>query len=139
MLAFRTHFNELFAPIESELEGALENQANGWTWNRFFPAADVRSVAEGYQIDLDVPGMTEKEISVTLESALLTLEGERKAPEADGQSRMERPFGKFSRTFRLPQDADIGRIEAVCKNGVLTVKIPKAEAAKAKTIEVHAA
>ena len=76
---------------------------------------------------------------MTLENKHLALKGERKLVEDANFSRQERAFGSFERVFHLPDDADVGRIEATTRNGVLTVKIPKHEAARPKTIEVKSA
>jgi HSP20 family protein len=103
---------------------------------RFSPATDVRETSEGYVIEVEVPGMTEKEIAVTLANGTLTLKGERKPDKDAAFTRQERAYGPFERIFRLPDDVDESRVEAKTKNGVLTLHLPKAERAKPKTISV---
>ena len=135
MLAIR---NFAFNPIDDVLD-TLESAADpvrAWSWSAFSPSADVAETADGYRLELDLPGLTEKDVSVTVEGKHLTIAGERKAPEGDSYTRRERGFGAFERVFHLPDDVDVNRIEAKAKNGVLTVTMTKAESAKPKTIAV---
>lgn len=126
---------DLFAPFESA--GARNTET--WKWQAFSPAADVRETEGAYLIELDVPGMSDKDIEVVLESQHLTLRGERKQSENANYTRSERAWGQFERVFHLPEDADTARIDASARNGVLTIEIPKAESARRKTIAVRAA
>jgi HSP20 family protein len=131
--------NPLLDILASPFRSDVDPQSGAaWRWTNYSPAADVRATSASYVIELDVPGMSDKEIEVTLEDRHLSLKGERKAVEGDGYTRQERPSGAFERVFHLPEDADVGRIEARAKNGVLTVEIPKRESARPKTIAVKA-
>lgn len=124
-----------FAPIHPVFNEAVERTP---TWECYAPAVDVREAAEGYTIELDLPGLTEKDVEVTLEGKHLTIKGERKAPEGGGYTRRERGFGAFERVFHLPDDVDGARVQAKARHGVLTVTLPRAESAKPKTIAVVA-
>lgn len=133
MLAIRTPLlDALTAPFETP----WNHPEARWQWQSFSPAADVRETERGYLIELDVPGLGEKEIQVTLENKHLMLKGERKPVDGADFTRQERPFGSFERIFHLPDDADASRVEARARNGVLTVEIPKLEAARARSIAV---
>jgi HSP20 family protein len=105
------------------------------------PALDVRETDDLFEVTVDLPGMEPEHVSVTFESGVLTLSGTR---EFSGERteetyhRIERSFGTFARQIRLPRTADAERIEASFDRGVLTVTVPKAEAAKPRTIEVKA-
>lgn len=132
MLALR---NPLFDELLN-LDHTATNQARGWRWQCFSPSADVHETQDAYQIELDIPGLSEKDIELTLENRHLTLRGERKPNEEANYTRRERAYGRFERVFHLPEDADQANIEARARNGVLTVSIPKLEQAKAKTIVV---
>lgn len=79
---------------------------------RKFPPVDAYETAEGYTIEMDVPGYGEGDISVNLKDSILTIASQGGAKRA------------FSRSFRLPKDADAARIEAGSSNGVLTITIP---------------
>lgn len=135
MLALRNPlFGELFMPFERTFaDGPAARRVSAYS-----PAADVRESEKGYTIELDVPGLTEKDIEVTLDERHLVLKGERKAGEGAHYSRRERACGQFERVFHLPEDADLAHIEARARNGVLTVEIPRVESAKPKVIAVKA-
>ncbi len=123
-------------PFRARLDGAQGSATPAW--QTFSPTADVRETEDAYVLEFDVPGMSEKDIEVVVEQSQLTLRGERKAMEAKSYSRQERSFGRFERAFHLADDVDATRIEASAKNGVLTVKLPKAEKAKPRAIAVKA-
>jgi HSP20 family protein len=101
------------------------------------PATDVTDTASAYQISTELPGMEDKNVSVSLANGQLTIKGEKR----EDYYVQERHFGSYERSFRLPEDVDVEKISATFKNGVLTVTLPKiAEAQKpAKTIDVKAA
>ena len=127
-----------FAPFNRVFDALVPPAATAWKYLGYSPSADIRETAEGYTIELDLPGLTEKDVRVTLEARELTVQGERKAQETDGYTRRERGFGTFERVFHLPEDVDVGHIEAKSKNGVLTLRLPRAESAKPKTINIVA-
>ena len=140
MLTLRNGHLATFFPFETTLDELLGDGAvSGASWQGLVPAADVRETADGYVIEVDVPGLAQADVQVTLENKRLTLKGERKPAEGASFTRQERPFGAFERTFSLPDDVDAARIEAHARNGVLTVTLPRAEAAKPKTITVTSA
>ena len=90
--------------------------------------------------EADLPGLdpAKLDISVTEGNQLLTIQGERFAPEIKGATwiRQERPFGQFARVIGLPALVDADRVEAKYENGVLAVVLPKSEAAKPRKITV---
>jgi HSP20 family protein len=104
------------------------------------PPVDVEETAEGYVFRADLPGMTEKDVKVSLVGDTLTLRGERKR-ETESQSgnihRTERVFGAFERTFTLPKSVRADKVRASYRNGVLEIQVPKAEEAKVREIEVQ--
>ena len=104
------------------------------------PLADVIETKDALIIKAEVPGMTEKDITVQLENNLLTIRGERKmekdVKEKDFR-RVERAYGTFIRTFTLPNNVDFDRIAATTNNGLLEIEVPKKEALKPKTINVE--
>jgi HSP20 family protein len=102
-----------------------------------FPPVNVFKSADGYVIRAEMPGIPHDKVIVQVESGQLTLAGERTAPVREGSyHRRERAFGRFSRTLRLPVDADPGQVEAEARNGVLTVRIYRHEAAKPRQVSV---
>lgn len=110
----------------------------------FAPRMDVTESETEYRIEAELPGIEEKNISVTLENGTLTLSGERKdereeKDEKRGFQHRESFRGRFQRVLALPEDADEKGVAANYKNGVLSVTIPKLPKAKpeARTIPVH--
>lgn len=104
------------------------------------PPVDVEETAEGYVFRADLPGMTEKDVKVSLVGDTLTLRGERKreSEETSGNvRRTERLFGAFERTFTLPAPVRADRVKASYRNGVLEIQVPKAEEARVREIEVQ--
>ncbi len=108
----------------------------------FLPAVDIRTGADrSLIIEADLPGIPKEAISVHVENRTLTIRGERKREtvvedKKAGLHRAERAFGSFARAFSLPETADPQRVQADYKDGVLTVTVPVAEAAKPRAIEV---
>ena len=103
------------------------------------PAFDISETANEIHVKAELPGVDAKEIDITVTGDLLTIKGEKKEEkEEKGQNfhRRERRYGSFSRSFRLPVEVKADSIDAGYKDGVLTVTMPKAEAEKARRIEV---
>jgi HSP20 family protein len=87
----------------------------------------------------ELPGMTREDIDVELEDGILTIRGEKKEEQRaeDVQGLLyERRWGTFARRFTLPRAVDPNRIQAAYTNGVLTIRVPKAEEAKGRKIEI---
>lgn len=83
--------------------------------------------------------MKKEDVKVTIEKGVLSISGERKSEKEEKKKRfhrVERSYGKFLRTFTLPEDADAKKIAAEFKDGVLKVHLPKSPAAKPETVEV---
>jgi len=107
--------------------------------------ADVKELPGAYVFVVDMPGLGTGDIKVQVEDErVLVISGERRREEREDAKylRMERRMGKFMRKFVLPDNADMDKISAVCRDGVLTVtveKLPPPEPKKPKTIEVKVA
>ncbi|MEO5348417.1 MAG: Hsp20/alpha crystallin family protein [Magnetococcus sp. YQC-3] len=100
---------------------------------------DISEEKEKITIKADVPGVEQKDIQVNIENGLLTISGERKFADEKRQEnyhRVERSYGRFSRSFQLSNSADAKNISASYKNGVLEITIPKLEEAKPRSIQV---
>ena len=116
------------------------NSAKAW-----MPSVDVVEAPEHYIFRADLPGVNLNQIDVLFEDGVLTLKGERnngnvEAKEADEEQseyhRIERSFGSFQRSFRLPDTVDADKITAKSDNGVLEVRVPKQEKTQRK-IEIQ--
>ena len=114
---------------------------NGWVDGQGWrPAVDIRETDEDYLFEVELPAMNPKDVDVTLRAGILSVSGERGAVSGDGQvHRQERLQGKFTRSFRLPTDADDEAINASAKDCVITIAVGKRSKAKPRAIEVRAA
>lgn len=106
-----------------------------------FPLVNVFHDKDGLVIRAEVPGIKAEDLSLEVERGRFKLSGERKfeARENGGYHRRERRGGKFSRMLRLPDDLDAQQATAELRDGILTVRIPKAAVARPRHIEVKAA
>ncbi|WP_419771050.1 MAG: Hsp20/alpha crystallin family protein [Candidatus Marinarcus sp.] len=103
----------------------------------FVPVVNTREGEFAYHIDVDLPGVKKDEIKVDIHKNVLTISGERKTKEEvkeEDYYKVETSFGKFSRSFTLPDNADIENVEASSKEGVLELVIPKLSEEKHKKI-----
>jgi len=108
----------------------------------FAPAIDIEETAEAFLIRADLPGVNQKDVKVSLTGDTLTIRGERKqeATAPNGSlHRVERMYGSFERSFVLGTPVRNDQVKAQYKDGVLEVRIPKAEEARVREIEVQVA
>jgi HSP20 family protein len=106
---------------------------------RWIPAMDLVETEDHLVLRADLPGMDRGDIDVEVKDGVLTVSGERKAEhetEHEGYHRVERSFGRFSRSLALPRGVDPSAVEASFERGVLEVKLPKPEERKATRIEI---
>jgi HSP20 family protein len=99
-----------------------------------FARMDVRETKDAFEVQVDVPGMRVEDIDVRLNDNVLTIKGERKEEteeKREGYHCAERSYGSFQRRFSLPVEVNEDKIEASVKHGVLTLRLPKSEKAKA--------
>lgn len=129
---YRSLFNDLF----DENLGRSSARPSVRHWH---PAVDVLESKDAYLIRAELPGMTREEIKVEVKDGNLILSGETKAEKpADGVEyrHVERVAAKFWRSFSLPETAKADGIEATYKDGILEIRVPKAEEAKPRQITV---
>jgi HSP20 family protein len=145
MTVFTDPFNELLRlqqDLESLLNRPTPDVSFGPSAAGVFPPVNAFRDREGdLVIRAELPGVKAEDIEVSCEARRLTINGERKAESGDNSAyhRRERPWGKFSRAIHLPADLDVERAEARFQNGVMTLRIPRAQAAKPRQITVQAA
>jgi HSP20 family molecular chaperone IbpA len=106
----------------------------------FRPLTDIRDTGQGIELTLEMPGVGPGDVDIDLERRVLTVRGRGRvtAPEGYRQVYAEYREGDYERTFTLSEEIDESRIQADMANGVLTLKLPRAEAAKPRRIEVKA-
>jgi HSP20 family protein len=126
---FSTEFNRLFNSLWEQPSAS----------RRWVPEMDLVETENHYLLKADLPGMKQDDVAIEWGDGLLTISGERNAEyerKEKGFFRLERSFGKFSRSLTLPDGIDPDRIHAEFHDGVLEVTIPKPEERKPRRIEV---
>lgn len=119
--------------------GNLTNGEENITVPEWAPSVDVIEDDKEYLIKVELPEVQKDDVKVTVESGTLTISGERKAEkEEKGRKfhRVERYYGRFERSFAVPDDAESDGVKAEFKDGVLRVHLAKSEKARPKQIEV---
>jgi HSP20 family protein len=125
---------ELYNPDLDQLKNNAQLANTSWA-----PSVDISENEKAFSLHADIPGVNPDEIEISMERGVLTIKGERnseKVEEGEKFRRVERQRGSFSRSFTLPDNVDTDNIEAACAHGVLTVTIPKQEAAVSRRIEI---
>lgn len=115
------------------------NKQEAMTVAEWAPLVDIAESDKEYLIRAEVPGIKKEDVSVTVENGVLTIAGERKVETETKDKhyhRVERAYGRFARSFSLPEDADGSKVSAEYKDGILQVHLIKAEQARPKAIEV---
>lgn len=124
---FARFFDDAFQRIDS---------SRGTSW---LPPIDVYEDEERFLFKVDLPGVRKDDVSVRVDSGVLTIEGSRKLEreeKRDGYHRIERSHGKFSRSFALPESISTDDVQAELKDGVLEIVLAKKKAAQPRTIEI---
>jgi HSP20 family protein len=117
----------------------LTNDEESITVAEWAPLVDIAEDDKEYLIKVELPEVQKDDVKVTVESGTLTISGERKAEkEEKGRKfhRVERFYGRFERSFTIPDDAEADNVKAEFKDGVLRVHLAKSEKARPKQIEV---
>lgn len=119
---------------------AGHGESDGFFDSLWSPAVDIVQEGDRLLVKADLPGMKKDEIEITLNGDTLTISGEKKRESEqkdDNTYRSERYYGKFSRSLVLPSTVDANKIDAVYKDGVLSLTIPKSEEARPKQIKIQ--
>ena len=136
-----SHFDPLanLRLFEDAFTRMLSEPQNNRPWA---PAVDVYETENELVLKADLPDVDLKDIDVRVENQTLTFAGQRKFEKQDsgnGYHRIERSYGNFTRSFAVPNTFDTEHVGASYKNGVLTVTLPKKEAAKPRQVKIEAA
>lgn len=139
---FRSPFDELdlMRRQVDRVMDAFSDRPTGQLSAGVFPLVNLTEDHEKYTIRAELPGVRNEDLDIQVTANSLSISGERKiAVEGDGVKyhRREREGGTFSRMLTLPGEIDAGKVEASLNDGVLTIHVPKAEAAKPKKITIH--
>ncbi len=131
-----TPFDREVDRLFGEAVRSLNQVEMSWT-----PRCNAYEDADGFYVELALPGLAQEDVSVNLEDRVVTIRGERKSPEKEESRRYwarEIGTGTFSRSFRLPDDSDDTKARANYRDGVLRLEFPKREEAKPRTIAIDA-
>lgn len=127
--------------FRSDIESIFDNFFKGFNFpaiaesgsNLLNARMDIAETEKDYSLEVEIPGVEEKDIDISLSGDLLTVKGEKKSEEKKEDKnylRIERSYGSFQRSVTLPPDIDADKVKANFKNGILTITIPKSENAK---------
>src|SRR5919107_1143675 len=130
---------EPFSGDLHRLFNTLFEDRAGVAQQRWMPAMDLVEADDHFVLKADLPGLGEDDVSIEVRDNALTIAGERKAEHEQrekGWYRLERSFGRFSRSLTLPEGVDPDAIAASFDRGVLEVRIPKPEARKPRRVQI---
>lgn len=128
-------FDALASRILSQNPPARGGESRPWA-----PQVDITEDETAYTITTDLPDVPKDAVKVTVEEGILTVRGERKWEKKTDTTKVhlvERTYGSFTRSFRLPDDASGDKVSANFKEGVLKIVLPKREEAKPRQVEVQ--
>ena len=135
--AFQDRFNQLFNQALSGWEGPGPEQSI--TSSGFLPPVDISEDKHSIKLQAELPGVRQEDLNVSVENNLLTITGERKFNQEENKEnfhRIERRYGRFSRSFTLPVNVDAQNVSADFQDGVLNITLPKREESKARQITI---
>lgn len=135
LVSTHDHFNQLFNGTFARAFGD-QQEVSRRAW---IPPVDIYETGDSLVLKAELPGINPDDVEIRVEGGTLYLKGERKF-EKDAKEenlhRVERPYGKFSRSFLLPSSIDSDRVKAEYQHGVLTLTMPKREEAKPRSIKI---
>jgi len=105
----------------------------------FEPQTNLVEKEEGYEISIELPGVKKEDVKISFLENILTIKGDKKNEEKVDEKnyyRIERRFGSFERSFRLPTEIDVNQTKATFSNGILTIELAKKEEEKPKEISI---
>ncbi|HSJ14719.1 MAG TPA: Hsp20/alpha crystallin family protein [Longimicrobiales bacterium] len=135
-----TPFEALYG-VRRQLDRLFDEFSTGADDTGWSMPAEVVETQDELRFHMEVPGLRPEDIELTVENGILTVAGEKKLERREGETDdnyrlVERRYGRYSRSFRLPSTVAPDRVQASCENGVLTIRLPKAEEAKPRRIQV---
>jgi HSP20 family protein len=142
-----TPFNTARAPVPSSdpfeqmFRRLIDGDASPATAGAFSPSLDVREDQDVFTLYVELPGVSADDVGITLEDNVLTIAGQHESYDEAEQGqfrRVERSFGRFHRSVRLPDRVIADDVTATYANGILTITVPKAEEAKPRRVAIQA-
>ncbi len=139
LLNVEREFNKLFNTFNSRFgfdDSSMNEDLENAVWS---PLTDISENKDQYILKMDLPGVSKENLKLNFHDGELIISGERKQEKEDKDSkyhRIERTYGKYFRSFTLPQTIQADKINAEFKDGQLTITVPKSEEAKPKELEI---
>jgi HSP20 family protein len=137
--SLQDRFNQLLSQPGGLFRNMGTSMDQPLAFGNFAPPVDIYEDDHQVTIQAELPGVEEKDLNITVENNVLTITGERKLENEENKEnfhRIERSYGRFTRSFTLPSTLDTENINADFNNGVLKIVLNKSEAAKPKQIKV---
>ena len=134
LFSLHNEMGRVFGDLFGAQEGGTDTEERDWT-----PRVDISETESDFEIRVELPGVSERDVNVSITDNRLTVKGEKlQEAETEGKNyhRVERRYGSFQRRFTLPRNVETSDIKAGFKDGVLTLSIPKSEAAKPTEIPI---
>lgn len=133
-----------FRSFKDEMDRLFDSFFGRWPFERaelgWSPCVDVEEEADHFVVQAELPGLRKEEIKVSITGDTITISGERKR-EAEEKGkifhRLERAYGRFSRSITLPGEVEVDKVKAKYENGILTLTLPKSERAISKEIPIE--
>ena len=139
---YRTMLTAPVFGLRREIDRLFEDTfANGGDRSTWAPAVNIKETSDGFSFDIELAGFKPEDVELTCDNGVLTIRGQRKEERKEGDEGryhlVERRYGEFTRSFQLPQNVNDDAIEAEFENGLLRVRVPKAEIPQPRKIEIH--
>lgn len=137
-----------WSSFQDEMRDLVSRFNDDWSEGRsvttpshFVPSVDIKDQGNSYLVTAEIPGMTEKDIDISLDENVLTLQGERQSEHKEedkekGFWRSEISYGNFYRTIPLNEEVDDDKVEASYKDGMLKITLPKKEGSRKKSRKI---
>lgn len=143
LIPYRKRQSGDLASLHREMDDLFNSFFGSWPTtvleSRVWPALDVSEDENEVVVTAEVPGCKAEDVDIAVHGNTLSITGEKKQKQEKkekGYYHIERSYGSFRRELTLPSDVETDKVEAVCKDGVLSIKLPKAEKAKAIKVKV---
>lgn len=139
---YRTMLTSPVFGLRREIDRLFEDTfANGGERSDWIPAVNIRETDKGFDFEMELAGFKPEEVELTCDNSVLTIRGEHRAERKEGEEGryhlVERRHGQFTRSFQLPQGVKDDQIEAEFDNGLLRVRVPKAEIPQPRRIQIQ--
>jgi HSP20 family protein len=140
LMDFEREFSKMFNSLENRFGISKSNDADAEYENAvWMPLTDIYENKDNFSLKVDLPGIKKEDVKISFTNGKLNISGERIQEEETKDAkchRIEKSYGKYFRSFNLPELIQADKINAEFNNGQLTITIPKAEEAKPKEIEI---